>query len=738
MHANDGILEIRDYYENSHAIIVGISKYKMESSLPNAVNDATAIQKVLEQKYSFKTITALLNESATASNISRIFQDVLLDNTKIGPKDRVVIYYSGHGKLRTSIGHNGEIVKRGYIIPYDSELDTFALAFPMKTMVENCQLCPARHTLLILDCCYSGVAATKAATGGDMTRPRRVTAHYLDNITRRRAIQLLAAGEEDEPVADSGIMPGYSAFTGALLSILEPELDPDDDGILTASELGVALRHQISLQDSGFFQNPVYTNIIGHENGDFVFKIFGGNNITNDEVSQEPVVDTDSLLESARNYFSDGLYEKALEIINKALKINQGLYSAYDLRGSVLSALGRYNEAISNFDKSLEIKPDNHRALINKGITLIAIKDIEQARKVFQLVIQLNPSNPSGWYYRGIALRTEYKYKEAINSFEQALRIRPNYLEALNAKESALAKIEEKKKKNDNQTFDKATGECDSLLSKGVYIEANKCYDEIIETDDSLINAWYSKGLALINMRLYYDAIKCFEKVAIKNSHTSSSYYRRAILSYSMGRFNEAVDNIKKVINLDFNDSEAWKFLAHVLHDNLYKYSEAQKCLDQAISINPNQPDVWYNKARTLTKLRNYGEAIECYNKAIQLNPNYAEAWNNKGNLFHRFNQYKDAVESFDKALAINPNDAKIWYNKGNVFLYLKSPKLIDSSVSVTSLYETAVECYNKAIQLNPNYAEAWNNKGLALERLGRKREAKASLAEASKLQTRS
>ena len=141
----------------------------------------------------------------------------------------------------------------------------------MESLVKGCQACPAKHVLLILDCCYSGYAITRD-TGSE--RPTRVTQTYLDDITGRRAIQVIAAGQEDQPVSDSGIRSGYSAFTGALLDILEPGNDIDDNGIITASEIATNLERLVGLQKGNIYQRPAFGQISGSEGGDFLFKIF--------------------------------------------------------------------------------------------------------------------------------------------------------------------------------------------------------------------------------------------------------------------------------------------------------------------------------------------------------------------------------------------------------------------------------------------------------------------------------
>jgi len=240
--------------------------------LANAGNDATGIMNVLKNKYGFTVMSSLFNEEATANQIRELFDETLQDRDKIGPKDRVVIYYSGHGKLKVRFGRSGEEIKDGYIVPYDSRKIKYSSNISMKTIIEACQNCPAKHVLLILDCCYSGFAAQRAI---EVQKPPKTTENYIKDISSRTAIQVLAAGQEDQPVSDSGIRPGYSAFTGALLDILETEMDPDNNGILTASEIGFILERQVSLQEQrGAYQRPLYTSISGSRGGDFIFKIF--------------------------------------------------------------------------------------------------------------------------------------------------------------------------------------------------------------------------------------------------------------------------------------------------------------------------------------------------------------------------------------------------------------------------------------------------------------------------------
>jgi hypothetical protein len=266
----DPPISVEQYYKKSHAIIIGISSYKEETSLPNAFHDAAAIKRVLEEKYHFNNVITLFNEEATGDKIREILQDTLRDESIIATQDRVLIYYSGHGKLRREVNWRGEETNTGYIIPYDSRLKRYGSSIEMDDLVKSCQGCNAKHILLVLDCCYSGYAATR--TGEPTTPPEYLDENFLHDITQRKAIQVLAATQKDEPANDSGVLPGFSAFTGALLGILKNEKDPIENGVITASEIGAVLQQEV-VNQKGVFQRPSYNVLAGSEGGDFIFKI---------------------------------------------------------------------------------------------------------------------------------------------------------------------------------------------------------------------------------------------------------------------------------------------------------------------------------------------------------------------------------------------------------------------------------------------------------------------------------
>lgn len=51
------------------------------------------------------------------------------------------------------------------------------------------------------------------------------------------------------------------------------------------------------------------------------------------------------------------------------------------------------------------------------------------------------------------------------------------------------------------------------------------------------------------------------------------------------------------------------------------QYQNALACFEQAILLNPDDPDLWNSKASALRSMGRYEEAIECFNRSLEIDP---------------------------------------------------------------------------------------------------------------------
>jgi len=51
------------------------------------------------------------------------------------------------------------------------------------------------------------------------------------------------------------------------------------------------------------------------------------------------------------------------------------------------------------------------------------------------------------------------------------------------------------------------------------------------------------------------------------------------------------------------------------------KFNDALSFFEQALLLNPDDPDLWNHKGITLRSMGRYEEAMECFNKSLKIDP---------------------------------------------------------------------------------------------------------------------
>ncbi len=145
-------------------------------------------------------------------------------------------------------------------------------------------------------------------------------------------------------------------------------------------------------------------------------------------LQQEPGhFDALQLLGTLAAYQGDA--SEALLLFDRALLIGPDQAEVHYNRGIVLDALNRSEEALCSYDEAIRLKPGFSAALLNKGVLLEALGRSGEALQTYDQI----PPAPVGaaraelHNNRGITLKNLDRFDEAIASYREALRIRPDY-----------------------------------------------------------------------------------------------------------------------------------------------------------------------------------------------------------------------------------------------------------------------------------------------------------------------
>ncbi|MFI5385924.1 MAG: caspase domain-containing protein [Fimbriimonadales bacterium] len=235
-------------YTAVHALIVGVNSYPglpRALQLAHAVDDASALRKVLADQYGFTDITVLTDKQATLGAI-RTALSGFADNTKIKPDDLVLIYFSGHGQT-VPLANGGAM---GFLIPSDAKVDLanptnsapyLDTCLPMKQIWDYLDLSPAKHAVVIADACFSGLMARTRGVG--------LSHDSVEVMLARRARQVITAGTGGQKTVERDDL-GHGIFTAKLVDELKARA-ADKGRAFTLSNLFASLQEQVTNATEG-------------------------------------------------------------------------------------------------------------------------------------------------------------------------------------------------------------------------------------------------------------------------------------------------------------------------------------------------------------------------------------------------------------------------------------------------------------------------------------------------------
>lgn len=204
------------------------------------------------------------------------------------------------------------------------------------------------------------------------------------------------------------------------------------------------------------------------------------------------------------------------------------------------------------------------------------------------------------------------------------------------------------------------------LFFLGEYKESINQLNNTIKTFPKYTQARFFRGLAYSQLRNYEAAINDFRHVIEemesynKNKilpvylNPAEIYYLVGYAYLQKGDFKNAKTSFQKVIVNDFSF-----YMAHFQLSNVYqqqqKYDRAIQELNAALTIEPNEAFIHFNKGVFLTRLRNYQAAIDEYKTTISINPNYYEAYFNLAVIQEALGDKKAAIKNYNQFIAKSP-----------------------------------------------------------------------------------
>jgi tetratricopeptide (TPR) repeat protein len=333
----------------------------------------------------------------------------------------------------------------------------------------------------------------------------------------------------------------------------------------------------------------------------------------------------------------------AIELIGKAIAINDRAAAYHSNLGTLLQAQGRLEEAKACYHRALALDPGMAEIHLNLGLVLQTQGQLDEAVSAYRRAVELNLDLPEAHSNLGNALQSQGHLDEAIVHYRRALALRPEFVEASYNLGNAFQAQE--KLPEAAAAYERA------LRLRPTFAEAHANLGNVLQAQQNPAAAQAHYEFALHLKPNYADA-----------------HYNLANLHAQQKRLEQAVTHYEAALRLTPSMAKARNNLGNVFR-SLERPADAVAQYLQVPENDQEFTDAYNNLGLALLSLGRHEEAAAAIRRTLALKPHQAQAWCNLGAVYHAQNRIAKATEYYQRALELDPQLAKARINLGLVRL---------------------------------------------------------------------
>lgn len=309
---------------------------------------------------------------------------------------------------------------------------------------------------------------------------------------------------------------------------------------------------------------------------------------------------------------------------------------------------------------------------LHQGFRQVQNNQDAEAIATATAIISKDPEIVDAHLLQGMAASRKGDFDQAIRSFQETLRLRPDHQIAIFNLALAYRK----------------SGQVDKSMEG---------FREVLRRDPHYVNA-------MVNLAQIYTERNEPEKAL--------PYYQQAI-----GRYNEMLKSSSTVDAIvSIRDSLSGALFSQG------KISEAEEQVREIIKLKPNYPDAHYNMGQIYEARGMPADAAREYQQEIQYNPTNFKAYNDYALLLRQQGQFGPSVSVLEQAVRIQPESFASHY------------LLADSLMQANGNIQEARANAEQAVSLNPSFRKGFILLVDIYSRLGMSKEASQARSAADRL----
>ena len=187
-------------------------------------------------------------------------------------------------------------------------------------------------------------------------------------------------------------------------------------------------------------------------------------------------------------------------------------------------------------------------------------------------------------------------------------------------------------------------------------------YSRALELKPDYVDAYNARGAIFAMWGKIDHALKDFSMVIKLEPDYFAAYLNRGGVHRNDGRYEQALQDFGKVIELQPNVHVGYSNRGEVYHLK-GDFDRAIVDYNKAIQLKPDYAEVYNNRGIAYVNKGNYDRAIGDYTEAIALKPDLAVAYFNRGVTLLRLREWEEAKSDLTVARAMGVNVIAMFHN---------------------------------------------------------------------------
>jgi tetratricopeptide (TPR) repeat protein len=306
-----------------------------------------------------------------------------------------------------------------------------------------------------------------------------------------------------------------------------------------------------------------------------------------------------------------------------------------------------------------------HESQVEPISSALRAGEFDKAVELSRSALQESPNNAQLWILQGVAYVSKGDSKEALTSFQQALKISPNNIAAL----AGAAQIEYQAGNRSavpllNHLLQLRPGDptANAMLAalefrQGNCAAATPHFEKAGQLLDSQIDALHAFATGLVRLKRLDEAAAIFQRAVALRPDDRRELHLLASIQLMAHKPQDTLSTLRPLLEAKEVDANTLQ-LASTAYENAGETPQAVSTLRQALLLDPRNVSLYLDFANICFAHESFQVGIDVIGEGLALQPNADDLYVARGVLYVQLAQYDKAEADFEKAYELNPNQS--------------------------------------------------------------------------------